>query len=250
MSATPTSDDAASPSFRMRGLETTRLDTFVDAAFALGTTVLLVAKGQLPTNYEEFVLLLLDAPAFFLSFGVMMIFWLSHRSWSRHYGLENNITIALSLLLVFCLLIYVYPLKLMFGALVNVSTGGAIPTVMEVGRVTEVTSLIAIYAVGFTTLSATILLLYIESLRRREELALTPLEVYETRSGVYIWLVMVVVGVIAAVLAKALPPRAAVFSGFAYWLLAVLIPAVSVVRQRRSEKLFGVSVPVSADAPA
>lgn len=39
--------------FRLRGLETTRLDTFIDAAFSFGATVLLITAGQLPKDYAE-----------------------------------------------------------------------------------------------------------------------------------------------------------------------------------------------------
>lgn len=81
LAAVPASD------FKPRGLDTTRLDTFVDAAFAFGATVLLISSGDLPTDVTELKALLADIPAFALSFATMMIFWLSHRNWSRLYGL-------------------------------------------------------------------------------------------------------------------------------------------------------------------
>lgn len=37
--------------FRFRGIETTRLDTFIDAAFA--TTMLVISVANIPENFSE-----------------------------------------------------------------------------------------------------------------------------------------------------------------------------------------------------
>lgn len=50
--------------FRLRGLEMTRLETFIDAAFAFAITILVISIGELPKNYGELVNALKDAPAF------------------------------------------------------------------------------------------------------------------------------------------------------------------------------------------
>jgi len=42
--------------FKVRGKEVTRLETFMDAAFAFATTMLVISVGTLPKNYQELVL--------------------------------------------------------------------------------------------------------------------------------------------------------------------------------------------------
>ncbi len=39
--------------FRLRGLQVTRLDTFIDAAFAFVLTLLVISFDEIPSNYAE-----------------------------------------------------------------------------------------------------------------------------------------------------------------------------------------------------
>lgn len=43
--------------FRLRGTEMTRLETFLDAAFAFATTLLVISVGSIPENYQELIIL-------------------------------------------------------------------------------------------------------------------------------------------------------------------------------------------------
>jgi uncharacterized membrane protein len=103
--------------FRLRGLEMTRLETFVDAAFAFATTMLVISQGGVPNTVEQLTMALKDVPAFLASFASIASFWHAHRQWSRRFGLEDGWTVLISLALVFVMLVYVYPLKMVFGAL-------------------------------------------------------------------------------------------------------------------------------------
>lgn len=44
------------------------------------------------------------------------MFWHAHYSWSRRYGLEDGGSTTLSLVLVFLALIFVHPLRMVFGS--------------------------------------------------------------------------------------------------------------------------------------
>jgi hypothetical protein len=44
--------------FRLRGIETTRMDTFIDAAFAFAVTMLVISVGDIPNNYDELIIAL------------------------------------------------------------------------------------------------------------------------------------------------------------------------------------------------
>ena len=95
--------------FHMRGLETTRLDTLIDAAFAFVLSFLVISDGVMPTSMAELFDSLKTIPALAMSFLVLMMFWLEHRRWSRRYGIESKWSVFLSVSLVFVLLVYILP---------------------------------------------------------------------------------------------------------------------------------------------
>jgi hypothetical protein len=81
--------------FRLRGMEITRLETFIDAAFAFAISVLVIAANQVPDNIDELLGLFRRVSAFVASIVVLGIFWRWHWTWSRRYGLEDGVSISL-----------------------------------------------------------------------------------------------------------------------------------------------------------
>ena len=61
--------------FRLRGLEMTRLETFIDAAFAFAITMLVIAAQQIPDDIETLLAAFKNVPAFIASVIVVGIFW-------------------------------------------------------------------------------------------------------------------------------------------------------------------------------
>ena len=51
----------------MRGLEMTRTEVFLDAAFAFAVTMLVISFDAIPSSYEEVVLAIKGIPAFILA---------------------------------------------------------------------------------------------------------------------------------------------------------------------------------------
>jgi hypothetical protein len=60
--------------FRLRGLEMTRLESFVDATFAFAVSVFVVAGQQVPDDLDTLLRAFNNAPAFAASIAVMG-FW-------------------------------------------------------------------------------------------------------------------------------------------------------------------------------
>ena len=102
--------------FRQRGMEMTRLETFTDAAFAFAVTLLVISVDDVPRSYDEFITALKQIPAFIACFLQLMLFWWGHHTWSRRFGLEDGTSMLCSLALVAAVLIYIYPLRVIFGA--------------------------------------------------------------------------------------------------------------------------------------
>ncbi len=103
--------------FRLRGMEMTRLETFIDAAFAFAISMLVIAANQVPDNIEELLGAFRHVPAFVASVVVLGIFWRGHWKWSRRYGLEDGVSIFVSWAMLATILIYIYPLRAVFGSM-------------------------------------------------------------------------------------------------------------------------------------
>src|SRR5207342_1232287 len=61
--------------FRLRGIAMTRLETFIDAAFAFAITMLVIATQQIPDDIETLLAAFKNVPAFVASIIVLGIFW-------------------------------------------------------------------------------------------------------------------------------------------------------------------------------
>src|SRR3984893_15985843 len=103
--------------FRLRGMEMTRLETFIDAAFAFAISMLVIAAQQIPDDIASLLAAFKNVPTFICSIVVLGIFWRGHWLWSRRYGLEDGVSILISWALIVTILIFIYPLKAIFGAM-------------------------------------------------------------------------------------------------------------------------------------
>src|SRR5436305_2634211 len=112
--------------FRLRGMGMTRLETFIDAAFAFAISMLVIAAQQIPDNIQTLLAAFKNVPTFVCSIAVLGIYWRGHWLWSRRYGLEDGVSILISWALIVMILIFIYPLKAIFGAMWSYLSGGAI----------------------------------------------------------------------------------------------------------------------------
>ncbi|KAA3656961.1 MAG: DUF1211 domain-containing protein [Calditrichaeota bacterium] len=223
--------------FRMRGMDMTRMETFTDAAFAFATTLLVISVGTIPTNYEELVLALKGVPAFAASFASITYFWVGHRKWSRRYGLEDGQTTFLSLALIFVMLVYVYPLKIIFSALFYWISGGWLPTSFTITKGQQLLTIFIIYGIGYAALSMMILLLYRHALQLKDALELNALEHLQTRSEIVFYAIQAGTGIASVLIAWLAPPQIGVFAGFAYSTLAISL-SFTATRFAKKEKML------------
>jgi uncharacterized membrane protein len=167
-----------------------RLEAFVDAAFAFAVTLLIVWNNDLPDSIESLTALLKTMPSYAASFGLITWFWWAHVAWCKRSQLNNRATILLNLLLVFLVLIYMFPLRLMFGELFSGLTNGWLPSPFAQELDTQgLVTLLAIYGLAVTSMSACIAGLYVQTLRERHELDLTRQDILDITSllAVYGW---------------------------------------------------------------
>ncbi len=210
--------------FRHRGHSTTRLEAFVDAAFAFAVTLLVISIDSIPDTLPSLVAALKGVPAFAASFAMVAMFWAAHARWSRHYGLDDTATTLLSMALVFLVLVYVYPLKMLFGSFFAWISQGWMPAPLrEVRGYSDIVLMFVIYGVVFATLSLLTASLYLHAWRQRRALALDVEERSRTAGEIAQFLWFACVGLVSTAVAVLMPPASGWQSGLpgmCYWLLA------------------------------
>jgi len=219
--------------FRLRGIEMTRLETFIDAAFAFAVTVMVIAAERVPDDITGLLTAFKNVPAFVASVAVLGIFWRGHWLWSRRYGLEDGTSIIISWALMATILVYIYPLKAIFGSMFYLFSDGQLGHALGVRLESQGRALFAIYATGFTALSAEILLLYLRAWRLRGPLRLNEREQALTRAELSGWCLPLAVGFVSLVLSFTLPMQHLNWCGWVYFSMGVLVPLHRALIRRR-----------------
>jgi uncharacterized membrane protein len=227
--------------FRLRGAEMTRIETFTDAAFAFALTLLVVSLVP-PASLVELQAALRDVPAFLLSATLLMVFWWGHHEWSRRFGLDDGPTVLLSCALVFTVLVYVYPLRFIFGLMMSwigwmtgLPLGSGAQSLRGGG---DVNHLFVIYGTGFVAMCLVLVLLNLHAWRRREALELSAVERHLLRAEVGAWLIVAAAGVLSIAMGLLLPAGWAGAPGWAYMVLPVAMPLYGRASARRHALLL------------
>jgi len=234
--------------FRLRGQQVTRLETFVDAAFAFALTLLVIFFETLPTTYDELREALRRVPTFVLCFVLLAMFWSAHNRWSRRFGLDDFASTVWSLGLVLVMLVYVYPLRMVVSSGLWLATGGFVPTELVLTGPDAPYDLLwafIIYGFGFGAMSSLLWLLNRHALRRADALGLDAFERHEagTETGIQAILTIsaaVSIGGSFALLALPRESFTYLLSGlpmFAYPALGIAIPAYDKWRERRRPEM-------------
>ncbi len=205
--------------FRQRGVEVTRLDTFIDAAFAFVLTLLVISFDEIPSDYADMLAAAKRIPGFAASFAMLMVFWLEHRRWSRRYGFEDSRTILLSLSLIFVVLVYVYPLRTIFEGLFSSLSDGYFPSSIQLQNYDELRGIFLFYSVGFFAMSLVISQLYRAALKNRDMLALNQVEQKRTKLDMQVWLFASGLAPVSIMLALFLPDEWVPAAGYVYFAL-------------------------------
>jgi uncharacterized membrane protein len=172
--------------FRWRSREISRLEGLSDAVFGFAITLLIVAL-EVPKTSGELFETMRGFAGFALTFFILYTLWYRQFVFFRRYGLEDPPTVALTGALLFVVLFFVFPLKFFVGTMVNRLFGAPktikLPdgTVERVIRPEHVPLMMSIYGAGFVAVSLIFFLLYAHAYRKRQELDLNDLEVFDTR---------------------------------------------------------------------
>jgi uncharacterized membrane protein len=222
--------------FRLRGDQMTRIETFSDAAFAFAVSLLVIAADAVPASFDQLTDALLGVPAFALAFALIMSFWVGHWSWSRRFGLEDASSILLSCVLVFLVLVFVYPLRYLAALFTYYFSGGRLSPTASINP-DQLHDIFAIYGAGYVAMALIIIALNAHALRLRDQLDLDRVEVFIARSEMRAWTILASVGALSVTLALALPVSNLMLPGWIYMLLPVLMSLNGTRTNRRLEAI-------------
>lgn len=196
--------------------ESNRLDAFVDAAFAFAVTLLIIAGAEPLHSFADLGRALSHIPAFAVGFALVTLFWSSHRAFGRlTVGRDGRITL-ISLAIVFTVLIYVFPLRLLTETGVGWMTGGRLPGRELIGSLDDLRGIFVAYGIGYSFLCALYALLnHAGRPHARDDADRAAL--VKARD---IWLICLGAGLVSAGLAASpLIAAAPWLPGCAYWLI-------------------------------
>ena len=223
--------------FRIRGASMTRLETFADAAFAFAVTLLVISVDDVPSSYDEFQTALKSVPIFFACLAQMIMFWIGHHKWSRLYGLDDLVSLWLTVFLIAGILVLVYPLRVVMSLGFGLVTGGWVPAAFEVSAI-QVATIFVFYGLAFASLSGIILGLYAYAWRQREALELNEVERFETVRSMVLWTSVSGIGLVSSLIAFANPDDEHGLAGWFYWSLFVAFFGVNWWAGKRRRALF------------
>jgi hypothetical protein len=199
--------------------------------------MLVISIDQIPRSPQELLLLSKDIPAFIISAAIIGSIWLAHTQWSRTFGLQDEVTVFLSLSLVVLVLIFVYPIKLLVQASVLYLSDSVLGVEIFGSAGWEnnsVVSLFVYFSLGLIALSIIIVSLYANALRFRRELVLSDFEVHFCKHACVSLVVVSGTAVASMLIALFSDVENTANSGLVYMSLFVTVPFAQYVHLRLS----------------
>jgi uncharacterized membrane protein len=164
-----------------RHREVSRIEGFSDAVFAFAITLLGVSL-EVPKTLDEMLRVMRGAPAFAITFALLFQIWRRQWRFFRAYDLEDNTVISLTGLMLFCVLIFVYPLKFMWTLGMDQFNHEGVAHAM---RPAQWPLIMELYGAGMLVLYGILALMFLHAYRKRRDLQLTPVEILNTRIEVW-----------------------------------------------------------------
>ena len=150
--------------------------------------------------------------------------------------MENSGTILLSLTLIFVMLVYVYPLRMLFEGMFSNLTGGYLSTSYQIETYYDLRLIFIFYSVGFLAMSLLVSYLYRLAMRSSTSLALNLIEKRKTKVAMQVWALAAGFGLVSILLSLMLPDASVLAAGYMYFALFPAMRLPEYLDRRRNAK--------------
>src|ERR1043165_1471511 len=157
----------------LRRRDVSRIEGFSDAVFGFAVTLLVVSL-EVPKSFDDLLAMMRGLPAFAVSFALLFQIWWRHYRFFRAYDLEDARVVTLTAILLFVVLLYVYPMKFLWSFVFTQFVDAPRAAAMLPRDAAWI--LFAIYGVGVAAVFTVLAALYAHAYARRSDLDLAPLE--------------------------------------------------------------------------
>ena len=224
--------------FRWRGGEVLRIEGFSDAVFAFALTLLVVSL-EVPKTFNELLATMKGFVAFAICFALLTFLWYEHYKFFRRYGLSDMFTIVVNSILLFVVLFYVYPLKFVFTLVIGqilgiVPQNNLAQPIIEQG---QSSIMMLVYGVGYLAVYLLFTLLYYHAFRKKEELDLSGIEIYDTVSSISGDLIHVSIATLSILVAVVGGEEFSGWAGLTYFLLGPALAIHGTIRGKGRKRL-------------
>jgi uncharacterized membrane protein len=158
------------PSAPRLGRDVLRMQAFSDGVFAFAATLLVVSL-EVPSSYDELLEALGGFPALAIAFAAIVSLWAIHREFFARYPVGDSISMLINAVLLFIVLIYVYPLKLLAELAAHKFLRVGTPTVGDMTP-TQVQGVYIIFSLAVLLTCLAIAALHLRAWQLRDELRL------------------------------------------------------------------------------
>ena len=189
------------PNFRWRGGDVSRLESLIDAVFAIAVTLLIVSR-DIPSNFQEFINVMWGFAGFVVTFTFLFWIWYCHFIFHRRYGIEDKFTILLNSVLIFVILFYIYPLKFLATVLISGLLTNFFGINMDPGfyGYIDMRILTIVYSFGFFMISLVLSLLYRHAYINRNLLELDEFELGKTIEDYHSFIILSLFALLSIIL--------------------------------------------------
>jgi uncharacterized membrane protein len=168
--------------FKIRGENPSRLENFSDAVFAFSITLLMISL-EVPDSFTQILQLTDELIAFAVTIIPLFVIWQQHRQFFRRYGLDDNVILKWNTMLLFIVLIFIFPLKFLSLFLVRFYSSLMFGTETVFGTMIngdQVPMLMVYYGIGALGLVFVFSRFYKHALNKKDELGLNTYEIKNT----------------------------------------------------------------------